>query len=96
MSSKKTYLRFVGRGKGRQAMEWTNEQKPVLTKFRNGKCKLLISTSVLEEGLDIPACNLVIRFDSIMSMRALIQSRGRAARCSGSRFIIMCNDDAEV
>ena len=88
--------RFVGHGKGTHGMEWKAEQEPVLKEFHSGKCRLLVSTSVLEEGLDVPACNLVIRFDSVMSMRALIQSRGRAARRSDSRFVIMCNNINEV
>ena len=88
--------RFVGHGKGTHGMDWKAEQEPVLKEFHSGKCRLLVSTSVLEEGLDVPACNLVIRFDSVMSMRALIQSRGRAARRPNSRFVIMCNDINEV
>lgn len=88
--------RFVGHGKGTHGMEWLAEQEPVLKEFHSGRCKLLVSTNVLEEGLDVPACNLVIRFDSVMSMRSLIQSRGRAARRPDSRFVIMCNDEAEV
>jgi endoribonuclease Dicer len=86
----------VGHGKGTHGMEWKAEQEPVLKEFHSGECKVLVSTNVLEEGLDVPACNLVIRFDSVMSMRALIQSRGRAARRPDSRFVIMCNDMTEV
>ena len=56
-----------------------------------------MSTNVLEEGLDVPACNLVIRYDSRGTcLRALVQSRGRAARRSDSRFVIMCNDNEEL
>ena len=88
--------KFVGHGKGTHGMEWKAEQEPVLKEFHLGECKLLVSTSVLEEGLDVPACNLVIRFDSVLNMRALIQSRGRAARRPDSRFVIMCNDRSEV
>ena len=36
-----------------------------------------VATSVLEEGLDVPACDAVVRFDNVESLRAYVQSRGR-------------------
>lgn len=86
-------LACVGHGSGIDGMQWKGEQEVVITRFHEGECKLLVSTNVLEEGLDVPACNLVIRYDSRgTSLRALVQSRGRAARRSDSRFVIMCNN----
>ena len=83
---------FVGHGRGSDGMAWFGEQEEVLKKFRSGKSKLLISTSVLEEGLDVPVCNLVIRFDSSITLRSLVQGRGRAARRPDSRFVVICSD----
>ncbi|KAH7116051.1 dicer-like protein 1 [Dendryphion nanum] len=49
-----------------------------LAKFRRGELNCLFATSVAEEGLDIPQCNLVVRFDLYRTMIGYVQSRGRA------------------
>ncbi|KAJ1036089.1 hypothetical protein NDA18_000233 [Ustilago nuda] len=46
------------------------------------------ATSIAEEGLDIQAANLVIRFDLFNRHISFLQSRGRA-RAKESRFILM-------
>jgi len=63
------------------------EQNEDLEKFRGGELNLCISTSVLEEGIDVPAVNLVICFDERPNLRSFIQSRGRA-RQQGSKFVL--------
>jgi len=40
----------------------------------------LVATSVLEEGIDVPSCNLIVRFDKIPSYTSYIQSMGRARK----------------
>ncbi|KAG0129258.1 hypothetical protein HOY82DRAFT_488379 [Tuber indicum] len=64
------------------------EQMITVSKFRQGKLNCLIATSVAEEGLDIPDCSLVIRFDLYRTMIQYVQSRGRA-RSSVSKYIHM-------
>ena len=86
---------LVGHGQGSDGMEWKGEQEEILKKFRSGDVKLLVSTSVLEEGLDVPACNQIIRFDSRLTLRAIVQGRGRAARRPNSQFVVICSDATE-
>ena len=54
------------------------EQVLTLQKFRNGEINCLFATSIAEEGLDIPDCNKVFRFDLYDTLIQYIQSRGRA------------------
>ncbi|KAJ5120616.1 uncharacterized protein N7515_010004 [Penicillium bovifimosum] len=52
----------------------------ILSKFLKGDLNCLFATSVAEEGLDIPDCNLVVRFDLYDTVIQYVQSRGRARR----------------
>lgn len=54
---------------------------------------MLITTSVTEEGFDIPGCNLVISFDTPFSLKSYIQIKGRA-RKKNSRYIIFTTEQA--
>lgn len=49
---------------------------------------LLFATDVVEEGIHVPNCSCVIRFDLPKTVRSYVQSRGRARQID-SQFIIM-------
>ena len=68
-------------------MDLKNREK-VLDRFKKGEILVLVSTSVVEEGIDIKECNLVVRFDNIPTVTSLIQSRGRA-RDMNSKYVIL-------
>jgi len=53
-------------------------QQDILDDFKGGRRNLVISTSVLEEGIDVPACNVVVSFDPPGNLVSYIQRRGRA------------------
>ncbi|KAJ8716612.1 hypothetical protein PYW07_003239 [Mythimna separata] len=65
-----------------------------LLKFRNNDLNCLISTSVIEEGIDIPQCLLVLRYDPPLEYRSYIQSKGRA-RSSESSYVILVDKSEE-
>lgn len=64
----------------------------VLRKFRAHETNLLIATSIVEEGVDIPKCNLVVRFDLPTEYRSYVQSKGRA-RAPISNYIMLADTD---
>ncbi|KAI8822072.1 uncharacterized protein EV422DRAFT_495037 [Fimicolochytrium jonesii] len=77
-----------GKTAGRSAMNVTY-QKRTFDRFRKGDMNTLVVTRVAEEGLDIPACKLIIVFDIFRSHTGYVQSRGRARDLDGSEYLIM-------
>jgi len=54
----------------------------------NVQVNIIVATSILEEGLDVQTCNLVIRFDPSPTVCSFIQSRGRA-RMKNSDYLLI-------
>ena len=69
-----------------------DDQKTTLEDFRSQKCDMIIATNVLEEGIDISSCNLVICFNKPVNLKSFIQRRGRA-RDKKSVFVLMLAQD---
>ena len=65
------------------------DQRNVMDKFRENRLDVLISTAIMEEGIDVQACNLVIRFNKPQNFSSYMQSKGRARAKTGARFIIL-------
>ncbi|KAJ1565172.1 Interferon-induced helicase C domain-containing protein 1, partial [Nowakowskiella sp. JEL0078] len=64
--------------------------------FAAGKLQILCSTSVAEEGMDVPAANCVICFDNIQTPVALVQRRGRARQANSSFLVLDEREDRPV
>jgi len=57
-------------------------------RFNENIINVLITSEVLEEGVDIQTCNYVIRYDCPKNFPSYVQSKGRA-RSNDSNFIVM-------
>lgn len=60
-------------GKAEELMMANKRQEHTIYKFRTGALNVLVSTSVLEEGIDVKSCNCVIRAFPPDDFRAYIQ-----------------------
>ena len=80
---------FVGQTKKNGTGLSQKEQLNLLTRFKDSEFNILISTSIGEEGLDIPKVNIVIFYEPIPSAIRTIQRRGRTARHETGKLIIL-------
>jgi len=65
------------------------EQVEIITEFKGGVHNVLVATSVAEEGLDIPATDLVLFYEPIPSAIRSIQRKGRTARKKVGKVIVL-------
>ncbi len=72
-----------------------SSQQDAMKNFRSGNNNILVSTSVAEEGLDVPACNFVIRFQHVSNEIATAQTQGRA-RAEESEVITILSSDSSM
>lgn len=82
--------RFVGQSsRGDDPGLTQKEQTAVLDRFRAGEVNCLVATSVAEEGLDIPATDLVIFYEPVPDVIRTIQRRGRTGRAREGRAVVL-------
>lgn len=74
-------VRFIGQS-GTENLKGMSqkEQKQTLDEFKEGTYNVLVSTSIGEEGIDIPATSLVLFYEPVPSAIRHIQRKGRTAR----------------
>ncbi|HDR72792.1 MAG TPA: DEAD/DEAH box helicase [Methanoculleus sp.] len=82
--------RFVGQA-SRDAEKGLTQKKQLetLQQFREGAFKVLIATSVGEEGLDVPSTDMVIFYEAVPSEIRSIQRKGRTGRHGSGRIVVL-------
>ena len=78
----KNGLTFVTLGMSSRA------QQEVVKNFKLGKSRLLIATSVAEEGLDIKECNCVFRYNYTTNEIGRVQAKGQFCGIFVFRFCV--------
>lgn len=83
-------VQFIGQSKrvGEEGLK-PKEQIERLEEFKSGIANVLLSTSVGEEGLDIPSADLVIFYEPVSSETRTIQRRGRTGRHREGEVIVL-------
>jgi len=86
--------RFVGQGDkdGSDGMT-QKEQGETLDAFRAGEFEVLVSTSVAEEGLDVPEVDLVLFYEPVPTAIRSIQRKGRTGRQDEGRVVVLMAED---
>ncbi len=82
--------RFVGQA-ARDTEKGLTQKKQIeaIRKFREGDFRVLVATSVGEEGLDIPSTDLVVFYEAVPSEIRSIQRKGRTGRSGRGRIVVL-------
>lgn len=76
----------------REAEMEHKRREECLKKFRYREANILIGTALLEEGIELPKANLVIRFDPAKSFRSYLFSKGRAQGFDAEYYLFSTKD----
>lgn len=83
-------VRFVGQASKYKDTGLTQKQQvDILDQFKSGEYNTLVATSVAEEGLDIPATDLVLFYEPVPSEIRSIQRKGRTGRSHAGKVVVL-------
>lgn len=75
----KRYFTYIG------TLDAQKHRPQILEEFKHGIRKTLLAVGCLDEGIDIPACDVAIFISSSTSERQFIQRRGRVLRTASGK-----------
>jgi len=80
--------------KEEELVHQTKQIRAVIMKLRRRETNVLMATSVVEEGVDVEACQFIIAFDGLTTIKSYIQMKGRA-RQKNARFHVFVDNALE-
>ena len=88
------YTTKVGLLHGRMKQE---EKEEALTKFYNGEIKILVSTQVVEVGIDVKNANTMVIYDATQfGLASLHQLRGRIGRDGSKATCLLASNEEDA
>ena len=74
-----------------------DEKEDILNKFYNGDIKILVSTQVVEVGIDVKSANTMIIYDATnFGLASLHQLRGRIGRDGSKSYCLLVSNEEDT
>lgn len=71
-------------------------RKAAIDRFRNGKCRILITSDLASRGLDIPGITHIVQMDLPSNEDFFVHRSGRTARAGKSGINVVIGDEYEI
>ena len=92
---KKAFGKIAKIGKVHGKLE-ANEKKSIMNDFEKGKVNILISTTVIEVGVNVPNASMIVIFNAnLFGLSTLHQLRGRVGRSDIQSYCVLVSKESQ-